>query len=410
MEIGSSISTLMSLLGKEWSSLMLKSQTLKKNLNTTRKELSQILYQQEAACRVIGKLIKERDQAKEELKKVKETLREGSEIDEELKAEFTNLSDTLASARTSRKPPADLTHEDSIAEFKETASINVHSAAITSLTIAQSNPNLILTGGEDCFARLCDMEEKEVVVNFEHKKKVTAVDLMNNSLNSITCSADGLAHVWKVTSEYAADPFYTVTNHAASITSCSAHPYDNYCVFFSKDGKWSLHDVVKTGLVQAIGVKNLIPITTGKVHPDGLIVTTGLKNGTVILWDIRHQTPTHEFKLHKGTVKRIDFSEKGYQMLTLGKGEAGVRLWDLRKISKEEPVLVKSNDVEIKGTVFDQYGIYFGMCGETVEIYKVKKANKVTEIGKGNYTDLKFGPKNSYIVVGTNNGELKIFN
>eukprot|EP00826_Nyctotherus_ovalis_P066765 TRINITY_DN9900_c0_g1_i2.p1 TRINITY_DN9900_c0_g1~~TRINITY_DN9900_c0_g1_i2.p1 ORF type:complete len:329 (-),score=38.36 TRINITY_DN9900_c0_g1_i2:99-1085(-) len=328
-------------------------------------------------------------------------------MDEVLKAKFSRLSDTLSSERSARKPPADLTSGESLAEFKEAASVSVHSAAITSLKIALINPDLVLTGGKDCFGRLYDMERKTVVASFEHKKKVTAMGFLNNSLNSVTCSSDGTACVWEVSSDYSTKLLYTATNHKASITSCSVHPCDNYCLFFSKDGKWSLHDIARAELIQSTGTKGETPITCGEVHPDGLIVGTGLKDGRVLIWDIRAQAPSNEFKLYKGAVKRINFSEKGYHLLTVGKGE-GVHLWDIRKLSGQEPALVKAE--EAGGAVFDSYGVYFGVCGESIELYKVRKIAKVGEIGKGKYTDLKFGPKNSYIVAGTDSGELKIFN
>ena len=60
----SSVVGVLSILQSEWDALMLETAKLKRHLNTTREELSRALYQHDAACRVIARLMKERDEAR----------------------------------------------------------------------------------------------------------------------------------------------------------------------------------------------------------------------------------------------------------------------------------------------------------------------------------------------------------
>ena len=60
----SSVPGLLSLLQNEWDAVMLETFQLKKHLETVRQELAHALYKHDAACRVIARLIKERNEAK----------------------------------------------------------------------------------------------------------------------------------------------------------------------------------------------------------------------------------------------------------------------------------------------------------------------------------------------------------
>ena len=52
-------------LQNEWDALVLETYTLRQQYNSTRQELSYALYAQDAANRVVARLIKERDAARE---------------------------------------------------------------------------------------------------------------------------------------------------------------------------------------------------------------------------------------------------------------------------------------------------------------------------------------------------------
>jgi len=69
-----SIPGLIQLFQHEWDALMLEHYTLNKHLDSCRQELAHALYQHDAACRVIARLIRERDEARGMLSNTQENV------------------------------------------------------------------------------------------------------------------------------------------------------------------------------------------------------------------------------------------------------------------------------------------------------------------------------------------------
>ena len=65
-----SIPSLLSVFQNEWDALALETYTLRQHLTQTRQELSRALYEHDAAVRVIVRVSKERDEAREALSKI----------------------------------------------------------------------------------------------------------------------------------------------------------------------------------------------------------------------------------------------------------------------------------------------------------------------------------------------------
>ena len=118
---------------------MLELYNLKKLYNGARQELTTALYQHDAACRVIARLVKERDQARGELMQVgggkvsanvanaeqdegdaMEVEAQGPSLPESLVKTLDETYAKLSATRKKRKTPADLPTAEDIAAYTMT--------------------------------------------------------------------------------------------------------------------------------------------------------------------------------------------------------------------------------------------------------------------------------------------------
>jgi len=252
-----SIPGLIGLFQNEWDELMLETYTLKKHLDATRQELSQALYQHDAACRVIARLLRERDEAREGLNKLQSQVAsgvaarsssaaEGPGEDQAMAVETEDVEDGLTEAileqldathkklskgRKKRPMPDGLASVDDLKAYAVTSSHTTHSASkpgVLCLDLHPTNENLVLTGGKDKNVNLYDRGADKVVAKLTgHKKEVLSVKIYAQGDRDLmlSCGADKVCKVWapkEGTDKYSC--VHNVTSHSSDVTGCSVHP------------------------------------------------------------------------------------------------------------------------------------------------------------------------------------------
>ncbi|GAU25299.1 hypothetical protein TSUD_18120 [Trifolium subterraneum] len=261
-----SIPGMLGMFQNEWDGLMLSNFALEQQLHTARQELSHALYQHDAACRVIARLKKERDEARsilaqaerqfpisttndatanapvhsngkraaddEELAPNAKKLHPG--ISSSIISELTECNAALSQQRKKRQIPATLAPIDAIETYTQISSHPLNKTnrqGIISLDILYSK-DLIATGNIDTNAVIFDRPSGQVLASLSgHSKKVTSVKFVGQGESIITGSADKTVRLWKGSD----DGHYTcrqiLKDHSAEASKSNPIAVPNFSLF-----------------------------------------------------------------------------------------------------------------------------------------------------------------------------------
>ncbi|AAB70423.1 F19P19.2 [Arabidopsis thaliana] len=429
----------------EWDSLMLSNFALEQQLHTARQELSHALYQvidggytfplqHDAACRVIARLKKERDESRQLLAEAERQLPAAPEvatsnaalsngkrgmlarlllnvswlcgiddgeqgpnakkmrlgISAEVITELTDCNAALSQQRKKRQIPKTLASVDALEKFTQLSSHPLHKTnkpGIFSMDILHSK-DVIATGGIDTTAVLFDRPSGQILSTLTgHSKKVTSIKFVGDTDLVLTASSD-------------------------KVTDAS---------------------------------ENDVNYTAAAFHPDGLILGTGTAQSIVKIWDVKSQFVLTSLSSLSLSFDRqmwqslVDTMEKSplYHSLKTTAALDGVRLWDLRKLKNFRTFdFPDANSGEVYfdtqcwelidiGAHFDneilkdscansinllspemQFGV-FQAASVKAEWNPIKTLPDLSGTGKA--TSVKFGLDSKYIAVGSMDRNLRIF-
>ncbi|KAJ3994957.1 nuclear matrix protein NMP200 [Lentinula boryana] len=384
-----SIPALLQTLQNEYDALVLESFALKQQYNSTRQELSYALYAQDAASRVVARLIRERDAAREALANVQATMgitpsasaSEDVEMEEdttteglpqEIVARIDENHLTLSAARKKRKTPEGYATASELKTYTAKHTIpSLHSASpagITSLAVSRINPNHFLTGGNDKIVQLYDRSTDKVLASLKgHTKKVNQVAFRQKEGEPtllLSAGADKIAKVWahdEASNEYI--PKLTIRNHKGDVTGLAVHPTSTLLALSSMDKTYSVHDLTTFQQIHR-SVPSDEPFTSLSFHPDGTLLALGTSMSTIQIYDVRigaiaaslAPPDAVPFNIHT-----LSFSENGYH-LAAPSSHSTVAVWDLRKQIASTKIEL-GDDFQINKVVYDVSAQFLGVAG-----------------------------------------------
>lgn len=443
-----SIPAILKMMQDEWDATMLHSFTLRQQLQTARQELSHALYQHDAACRVIARLSKEVNAAREALATLKphaaistgplfeqQQYNNGAggmiEVNENVEANMEEpgmtpdvvkkLQDKAAVLTAARKQrgksvPEDLVKIDDIKNYTQIAShTGLHSASIpgiTCLDLHAQDPALVITGGNDKNAIVFNKDKEQVVATLKgHQKKIEKAIYHPTEPNvCITSSSDATIKIWNVEQQSCQ---HTILAHEAPVTGLSLHATGDYVLSVSLDEKWAFSDIrsgrtlCRVTVVDENGVSQ--KLTTAQFHPDGLIFGVGTANGVVKIWDLNEQVNLTNFADHTGAIKAVSFSENGYYLATAAE-DSCIKLWDLRKLRNFKTVKL-DDKYEVRDLCFDQSGSYLAIAGTDVRVFHTKQWQELCVLTNHSdvATGVRFGANASFLATTGQDRSLRYF-
>lgn len=424
-----SVPGLIQLFQTEWDSVMLETYTLKQHLDTVRQELAHALYQYDASCRVIARLVKERDEARAALNNTQDNVAAamskaaggaagGSGITGAVADTMKEVATSLSKNRRKRvkELAAEVTKADKIKKYTSTASHPLHSPSVPGILcmdLHKADQNLVVTGGADTNAVVFNHSSGKIVDTLKgHKKKITSVKFHATEKTVFTTSADSTTTVWTAdakSGKYSAA--HTFTNHTAEVAGCTLHPSGQYLVAASMDKTWSFYDVVAGVCRQQVADAKITGgYTQVSFHPDGLILGAGTADSVVRIFDVKAQKNVANFKGHSGKVSALSFSENGYYLAS-GDEKGTIKLWDLRKLQNFQTINPKGCSDGVGSLEFDESGSYLGVGGSQVSVYASKGWDVVQSWSDHSkaVTAVKFAKGAQWFATASKDRSLKIF-
>ncbi|GMI64155.1 Plant U-box 59, MOS4-associated complex 3A [Hibiscus trionum] len=430
----------------EWDALMLSNFALEQQLHTARQELSHALYQHDAACRVIARLKKERDEARSLLAQAErqapltasavlavsngkraaeeEDMGAGAKrmrpgVSDSIITELTECNAALSQQRKKRQIPPTLAPIDALESYTQLSSHPLHKTnkpGILSIDINLSK-DIVATGGIDSNVVLFGRTSGEILSTLSgHSKKVTSVKFVAQNDVFLSGSADKTVRIWQGSEDGNYGCRHILKDHTAEVQAVTVHATNNYFVTASLDATWCFYDLASGScLTQVEDPSNSMGYTSAAFHPDGLILGTGTAGATVRIWDVKSRGNVANFDGHTGAVTAISFSENGYFLATAA--HDGVKLWDLRKLKNFRSFELYDQDTPTNSVDFDHSGSYLAIAGSDIRVFQVGSVkaewNCIKTLpdlsGTGRATCVKFGPDARYLAVGSMDRNLRIF-
>jgi len=374
---------------EEHDSVVLELMDTRQALQETRQELSQALYQVDAAVRVIARITKEKDAARDTV---------GAPATTE------HPSEPAGRPNKKRKKGADLlcndmpeedsaqilafwesSHAGRKAKQKEAASkaptpkVLKEYSLLPKITDGLPDNATVVAHSIDRLAFATAMhvhmldttKRKWKVDSQEEIDGVCALDVVEGI--GIAGCVDGKVHAFGDVSLVGFDT-------ESRVVDVSIHPNQEHVVVASENGRITFARIEKEAVtpVSYFMGEQSDEFTAGTLHPDGMIYLAATTKGELHIWDLKSKSLAASLSICDGPIKSVVMSNNGYHIGVVNHDNT-CSLWNLRK-QKEMAQLNQKKGLQFVSSIgFDDSGTYVAFGGaDGIHIVPVKDWETLT--------------------------------
>nr|OQO23804.1 hypothetical protein B0A51_08162 [Rachicladosporium sp. CCFEE 5018] len=409
-----SIPALLSTFQNEWDAIILETFQLQQQLAETRQELSTALFYNDSAQRVISRLQKERDDARDALSRVtvsgtngmNGTHGDAMQVDEQrlsesVLARIEATQQKLSATRRKRPVPAEWATGETIATYEVKETIESSFTGAKALAVDFSG-DFFLCGDSDGGMGIYDLKNG----SFSTKSNLGAGAVLDGTwVRDKTAVATSSGAVVLALEGSAEQKWH---QHAGAATAVAAHPCGDILASVGVDKSYVLYDVQRGSVLTQVYTDS--ELTTVTFHPDGHLLALGTSSGSIKLYDVKTSQIAHTFPAAANApISSLSFSENGTWLASAYGGQTSVTIWDLRKLSQLTSLEIGT---AVSGIAWDYTGQYLAACGAGAVVVSAydKKAKAWSEpLRKAvNAVDVQWGANAQSLVALTNEGAVDV--
>jgi len=220
----------------------------------------------------------------------------------------------------------------------------------------------------------------------------------------VTGSRDKLIHLWDVAT---GKKMKTLRAHERAVTMVEFVTQHREIVSASLDGSlifWDLYGGSKEKIDVGRG-----PVIKGALSANGQFALLGLRNGELVLWDMKSRTEVKMLTTAEGTIRNIAFSrDNSVAIVAVGNGD--IMIWDVPHFGNVQTMHI--DDLHTAGVSPDGESIITGLRSGELRLLHIadgQEKMKFQALKSSVVTNVVFSQDGNYLYSTSRHGSLNIW-